>query len=235
MFDKGQAMLIWALECVPEMSAEWNEWYNLEHFPLLLQVPGFISGNRYEIKEPIRLPGIDRQRTVPKYLTYYELYDEHVLTSRAYLTNRTSGGPGMRPEWTKRMLTYITNIFGGTYRPLSDTWLQSPDRSSDFVCAIYLDVLDGKEEQADRWYENTLLPFLKECGKVKASKLVGVLASSPRVEGGVRQSTGPDRIVLCSVDSNFHENTINAADNIWKEASSFMNHAVGAIYHRMRL
>lgn len=235
MFDKGQAMLLWALECEPEMSPEWNEWYNMEHFALLLQVPGFLSGNRYVKKETLPLPGMEQQRQVPEYLTYYELYDEHVLASEAYLTNRTSSGPGMRPEWTKRMLTYLTQIFGGTYRPLSDTWLRSADRSCDLLLALYIDPIEGREEAVDKWYAGWLLPFLQQAGNVKAARLLGNLAVAPNVKGGVQQASGPSRVILCTVEDSFLTNPLTSGSIVWEKGSSCISHAATAVYDRMRL
>lgn len=80
MFDKGQAMLFWALECPAEMIPEWNEWYNKEHIIAgLMQTPGFISFNRYEKEMEAPLDSLTPIPSMPKYLSYYELYDEHVL------------------------------------------------------------------------------------------------------------------------------------------------------------
>jgi hypothetical protein len=35
------------LDADPEKEKEFNEWYNKEHIPALLQVPGVISANRF--------------------------------------------------------------------------------------------------------------------------------------------------------------------------------------------
>ncbi|MGH9527955.1 MAG: DUF4286 family protein, partial [Terriglobales bacterium] len=54
--------------------AEFTRWYEEEHIPRLLKVPGFLSAGRYAA-----LKG------GPEYLAVYELEDYNVLRSAAYL------------------------------------------------------------------------------------------------------------------------------------------------------
>jgi hypothetical protein len=235
MFDKGQALLLWALECQPEMSPEWNEWYNLEHLPALLQVPGFISGNRYEQIESTNIRHVHTRPSSPRYLSFYELYDESVLRSEAYLINRNSSAPGMRPEWTKRMLTYITSIMGGTYRPLTDTWLASQNRTAETLCAIYLDPVELGEKEVDQWYNIQFLPAVKDSGVVKACRLLGTQQTAPKVEGGVQQIKGPLRVVLTAVEEDFTLEAITSLEDVWKEANNIFSNAQVVLYKRLSL
>jgi hypothetical protein len=235
MFDKGQAMLLWALECQPEMSPEWNEWYNLEHLPALIQVPGFISGNRYEQIDSTNIRQVHSRPQSPRYLSFYELYDENVLRSEAYKINRTSSAPGMRPEWTKRMLTCITSIMGGTYRPLTDAWLASQDRAAHTLCAIYLDPVELGKNEADKWYNIHFLPSLKDSRLVKASRLFGTQQTAPKVEGGVQQINGPRRVIFMTVDEDFTPEVITSLEDVWMEASDIFSNAQVVLYKRISL
>lgn len=236
MFDKGQAMLLWVLECESDITPEWNEWYNMEHLSSLLQVPGFISGNRYQQVEFSSLSPLNSSFPPPRYLSFYELYDEKVLESEAYQINRTSTGPGMRPEWTKRMLTYITTVMGGTYKPLTDTWMNVPDRTSQHLWAIYLDPVENGEEKLDQWYSDLLLPLLKRNESVKACRLIGTQQSPPKVQGGVQQLKGPRRIVLCSVQDDFNQKVQQASlKEAWDGGVDIINTAQAVLYKRMSL
>lgn len=234
MFDKGDALLLWTLECQPEISPEWNEWYNREHVAALLQVPGFISGNRYEKVEEGQLPSLP-PTTMPLYLSFYELYDASVLESEAYQINRNSRAPGMRPEWTKRMMTYITRVQGGTYQPLTDTWLAGTERSAHTVWALFLNPLEGQESAVDDWYREQLLPSLQRTGAVAASRLFGAYGVSPEVKGGgeVKRIEGPRRIVLTAVRDSFVTDAV--AQDTWTAVSDKISSAAGVLYRRMSL
>src|SRR5271156_579854 len=86
----------------PEAEAEFNEWYNTEHIPQLLGVPGFLSGRRYQ--------AVDGK---PKYLALYELADENVLKCEAFLKVREHP-----TEWTRRMLPLFRNSQRGVFRQI---------------------------------------------------------------------------------------------------------------------
>ena len=57
----------------PEKDQQFNEWYNKQHIPALLKVPGVIGAYRYSSLEG-----------TPKYIAIYELENPHVRTSEAW-------------------------------------------------------------------------------------------------------------------------------------------------------
>jgi antibiotic biosynthesis monooxygenase (ABM) superfamily enzyme len=57
----------------PDKEERFNEWYNKEHIPALLKVPGVLSASRY-----VSLEG------TPKYTAIYELNSPDVLTSESW-------------------------------------------------------------------------------------------------------------------------------------------------------
>ena len=75
---------------------EFNAWYDTEHVPERLAVPG--------VDTAIRFASIDS--TTPKYLAMYDLASESVLDTEAYV--RVSGGNSS--PWTKRV-TGRTNVY----------------------------------------------------------------------------------------------------------------------------
>lgn len=233
MFDKGQVLLLWALECQPDMEPEWNEWYNREHIPGLLQVPGFISANRYKNKVEKPLMPLPPMEGMPRYLSYYEIYDEKVLDSEEYHINRWSKAPGMRPEWTKRMMTVLTRIVGGIYRPLTDTWLAGSDRSASIIWTLFLQPSEGKEENVDAWYQEQLLPAIQKNDMIKACRLFGPLEKSPDVVGMVRRSDQPQRIILTAVNNT--DVSVDLLQDTWAALSDIIDGALGVFYQRMSL
>lgn len=88
-------LLLTMTETPPEIEAEFNHWYDTEHLPERLAIPGFISARRWQADLP---PGRG------KYLATYELESAAVLESPAYLARfRDSPTP-----WTERMLGSCT-------------------------------------------------------------------------------------------------------------------------------
>lgn len=98
---KGTGLLmVWA-DVPANKEDEFNRWYNEEHLPERMAIPGFLSGARYEA-----LKG------GPKHLAYYELESAAVLETPAY--KKVQANP---TEWTKRAgpgaiaTTFIRNVY----------------------------------------------------------------------------------------------------------------------------
>ena len=98
---KGTGLLmVWA-DVPADKEEDFNRWYNEEHLPERLAVPGFLSGARYEAA-----------KSGPKHLACYELEDAAVLESAAY--KRVQSHP---TDWTRRCspeaigTTYIRNVY----------------------------------------------------------------------------------------------------------------------------
>ena len=85
-----EGLLYVEAECPPEMEVEFHAWYNLEHIPERLRIPGFVTGNRYAALEG-----------GPRWLASYRLQSPAVLESPDYLQWM---GP-LQTAWTKRILS----------------------------------------------------------------------------------------------------------------------------------
>ena len=92
----GNALLVVFMEPAPGTEGEFNEWYNQYHVPERVAVPGFLSARRYEICEG---------EGAHKYLAIYELEDEGVLHSEAYLKLRAESTPmNFKPPKVQRLV-----------------------------------------------------------------------------------------------------------------------------------
>ena len=85
-----RGLLLAMMEPPPAMEEEFNAWYDLEHLPERLSIPGFRSARRWVAQ---RAPGEG------KYFATYELDSLAVLTSPAYLARFEKPTP-----WSKRCL-----------------------------------------------------------------------------------------------------------------------------------
>ena len=98
----GPAGLLYVeVDCPPELEAELHAWYNLEHVPERLKIPGFLSGQRYAALEGS-----------PRWLATYELVSPAVLESAEY--RKWLGGP-LQSAWTTRMIA-VTRVNRGIFR-----------------------------------------------------------------------------------------------------------------------
>ena len=93
MPNKG--LLLTMTETPPDVEAEFNDWYDTEHLPERLAIPGFVSARRWVA---------DAKPGQGKYLATYELESPAVLASPAYLA-RFRDAP---TPWTRRMLGSCT-------------------------------------------------------------------------------------------------------------------------------
>ena len=93
---KGRGLLMVYTDVGPEHEDEFNRWYNEEHIPERLSIPGVLSAARYTAL----LGG-------PKYLACYELAEPEAW--QYWLNNPT--------EWSRRMspgvvgINYIRNLY----------------------------------------------------------------------------------------------------------------------------
>ncbi len=135
-------LAVWT-DIAPEVEREFNDWYNSEHIPQLLGVPGFLSGRRYQAVEG-----------EPKYLALYDLTDAEVLKSDAFRQVRE-----MPTEWTKKMLPLFRNTAIGAYRQIFSHGTR-PAQDADFVLTVRLNIPTEKEQEFNEWYNIDHLPAL---------------------------------------------------------------------------
>ncbi|MCI0800103.1 MAG: hypothetical protein J4N81_15725 [Chloroflexi bacterium] len=84
--DKGHAsqniggtILVVMMDVDPEHEDEFNEWYNDEHLPERLEIPGYVSARRFKLEEG---------EGVLRYLCIWELEDGSPLQSEQYKAQR---------------------------------------------------------------------------------------------------------------------------------------------------
>lgn len=90
MANKGFLLVL--MDCPPTLEDEFNAWYDSEHLPERLAVPGFLTAIRF-----VCLDGH------PKYLAMYDLERFDVLQSPAY----KKVGYGNASPWTKRVTSRV--------------------------------------------------------------------------------------------------------------------------------
>lgn len=90
-------LLIVMMDVPPEAEGDFNDWYDNEHLPELLSVPGVLSAQRYVVRHGN-----------PKYLLLLEVTSANVLDSPPYVAIRSA------PR-TENMRPYILGLIRNVY------------------------------------------------------------------------------------------------------------------------
>ena len=89
MKPEKHVIVIVRIDVAPEMEEEFNRWYDEEHVPNLLAVPGVISGKRAV-----------NTGDGPKYIAIYEHENINVRQTEAYRK-------AVNTEWTRKIDPYL--------------------------------------------------------------------------------------------------------------------------------
>ena len=100
----GNTILVVMMDVELGHEAEFDRWYNEEHLPERMEIPGYVSARRFKLEEG---------NGMLKYLCIWELDDSSPLESEEYRAQR------LRPsELRDRVNTYITQRSRGVYKQI---------------------------------------------------------------------------------------------------------------------
>lgn len=162
---RGTGLLMVWTDIDAEAETEFNRWYNEEHIPRLLEVPGFLSAGRYAA-----LKG------GPRYLAVYELEDHNVLRSAAYLdTVKYQPSAERQRHGTSRIgRNFLRNgyrqIFPSHTHPIEQTRGPAPVLQMGRI-----DVPAAVEEEFNDWYNTVYIPgYLTVPGCIAARRYCAI-------------------------------------------------------------
>ena len=142
-----KGLLLTMTEPPRAMEDEFNAWYDTEHLPERLAIPGFISARRWV--DPRAPAGTG------KYLATYELDSARVLETPEYLAHV---GDGLTP-WSKRCLSRCV-----VFRRWASAQILPGDASpAPAARALFLacgDVPAEHEAEFNRWYDTEHIALL---------------------------------------------------------------------------
>ena len=101
----GGTLLVVMMDVDPEHDEEFNRWYDEEHLPERLEIPGYVSARRFKLEEG---------EGVLKYLCIWELEDSTPLSSEEYEAQRARPG-----ELRDRALSYVKQRARGIYKQIT--------------------------------------------------------------------------------------------------------------------
>jgi hypothetical protein len=169
MGQKGPAIFLVYTDLADEKyDEEFNAWYNTEHLPTLLKLPGFLDGARYVAT-----------KGGPKYLAVYEIESPEVVQSPDF-TNRA------RPAWDRRMSPTVigqnlTRVLGQQIFPSN---LEDTNRGMAPALQIgRMSVSDEIDADWNAWYNGQYIPGYRTVPGVIYARRYRV------VEGATRYTT----------------------------------------------
>jgi hypothetical protein len=139
----GSGLLVIWTDVAPEYEAEFNEWYDKEHVPQLLTVPGILTGRRYLAVEG-----------KPKYIAAYEMADEKVLESAAFREVRDKP-----TDWSRKMIPQFRNTQRGTFKQIF-SYGDRPAKAPEFALTVRLNTPADHEKDFNTWYNEDHVPAL---------------------------------------------------------------------------
>ena len=141
----AKGILIAAMDFADIAHAEFHDWYDSEHIPERLRVPGFINAERW-------LSNTDSKQS----LVLYDLGNAGVLHSAPYLAVAGANGTPRTKEVTGRT-TSIIRLEGEQILP-GDAL--APVGQAKALLLIAMNVAPEQENEFNEWYNNEHLPAL---------------------------------------------------------------------------
>ncbi len=135
-------------EPMPGQDVEYNRWYNEEHLPDVVAVPGFVSAQRF------RRSAVQLRADVPpspQYLIAFSIVTDDLQGVYAEVRRRAQSGETKMSPTVKRgsgmNLTYlVTDTVGATPSPAS------PPPAPFAYQVVLADAQPGQEAELDEWY-----------------------------------------------------------------------------------
>ena len=166
--DTVQGSSVLFSEMIPDLSyeAEFNDWYDHEHIPLRIHVPGFLSAQRY------LAPG------TRDYLAVYEMESPSVLKTPLYQEVKTN--PSERTTWMLRTVKGFTRYIGeqiGVQMGQRSTKIDPID--APHLYSVFFAVPNERQPEFNDWYERDHVPALLECKEWLMVRRFRILEGEP--------------------------------------------------------
>jgi hypothetical protein len=144
MAKKGEGLFLFYTDLIdPKYEEEFNAWYNTEHLPELLTLPGFLDAARYVAT-----------RGGPKYLAVYELTSVEAVRSPEFNARK-------RTPWENRMSPRVTgkNVTRIVGQQIFPSTLENPNRGMAPALQIgRMSVPASANAEWNEWYDTEYIP-----------------------------------------------------------------------------
>jgi hypothetical protein len=159
----GNGLLVVWTDIESDYETDFNDWYDHEHIPQLLSVPGFQRGHRYQAAEGS-----------PKYVAIYQLADENVLKSDAFRAVREQP-----TAWTKKITPHFRGTQRGVFRQIFSHG-SPPPNNAEFLLAVRLNTPADHEKDFNDWYNEDHIPALVSVPGVYRARRYEAVEGNPK-------------------------------------------------------
>ena len=153
MAKKGKGIFMVYTDVDPRHEDEFNAWYNTEHLPELLSLPGFLDAARYEAT-----------KGGPKYLAVYELRNVSALQTTTFHKWRAAPSP-----WSRRISPTVIgkNVIRIVGQQIFPRGLEQPDRELPPALQIgRMSVPESADKTWNAWYNGAYIPGYRKVSGV---------------------------------------------------------------------
>ncbi|MGQ4808471.1 hypothetical protein NKDENANG_01854 [Candidatus Entotheonellaceae bacterium PAL068K] len=145
MVRKGQGVLMVYADIDPQHDDEFNAWYNTEHLPELLALPGFLDAARYAAT-----------KGGPRYLAVYELQSVNALQTPEFKAWRAAPSPWSRRISPTVIGKNVTRVLGQQIFPDA---VELSDRGMAPALQIgRMSVPEAADDEWNAWYNGEYVP-----------------------------------------------------------------------------
>lgn len=156
MARKGKAIFLVYTDIDARYEEEFNAWYNTEHLPELLEMPGFLDAARYVAT-----------KGGPKYLAAYELADAEAVHTKEFTERKVT-------PWSRRISPSVvgTNRARIVGQQIFPDDVETPDREMAAALQIgRMSVPESSDSAWNAWYNGEYIPgYRKVSGVVYARR-----------------------------------------------------------------
>ena|ERR1700680_1792959 len=144
---------------------EFNDWYDREHIPLRMAVPGFLSAQRYRVSG------------APHYLVVYEMQSAAVLQSPSY--RHVKNLPSERTARMLRSVKGFSRYLGEHIRVHTRTEVDAA-MNAPVLCVAGTEIPADRQRDFDDWHNYDHVPLLLECEDWLMARCFHITSGEPK-------------------------------------------------------
>ena len=171
---KKKALIMVKLGIPSEKEAEWNNWYDTEHIPDRLVIPGFNSARRFTAVEG-KSGNVIKDFIIegdPKYLSLYDLENIDVINSKPYGKLREKE-LGLNANAFVKVTETLPKFSRGVYEQIYPEQGDYKPPHTRFVFVVGHEVPRNRHQEFNAWYNTEHIPrVLSVPGFVTARRFI---------------------------------------------------------------
>ena len=153
---------------------EYNKWYDQQHAPDVVSIPGFVTAQRFVKNEIPLYRMVDLQ--VPKYLVIYKIVtDDLEAVFREVNRRLKTGETAMSPAFDRTTsVSYVYRPFRPEIKGVGgEPQKAKPGSKNLYVQVVFTAMVEGKESEFNRFYDDHHAPELAAIpGFVSAQRMI---------------------------------------------------------------